>query len=532
MTMDRPELLRKRLIRCVGAALLVAAVGMAMPAFSQAPEAAQPPRPQSARPEASGEQSRAARPTEAVRKLPADSTTDQAVELPGRTLKFKATAGSIPLLDGDSGALQAEIAFISYVVENPGARRPVTFVFNGGPGAASAYLNIGALGPWRLPLDGLSPSVQPALLPNGETWLDFTDLVFIDPAGTGYSRIAASGDQVRRHFWSVDGDAETLAVFIRKWVEKNARQRAAKFIVGESYGGFRGPKIARALAKDQGVGVRGLVLVSPVLDFAGFGQRRHAPLAWVAHLPSMAATALALKGAYSREALREAETYAAGDYLRDLMRGERDAQAVERISARVAALTGLDGALVRRLAGRVDTGTFQREIHRARGRVGSAYDPTVTALDPTPNAASSRFPDPVLDSSKAPLTTAMTELYQRVLNWRVEQPYRLLAGEISSRWNWGGGRVGPQVVDDLRTALAADAQVRVLVAHGATDLVTPYFANQLILDQLPAYGSPDRVKLSVYGGGHMFYDQDASRRAFRADAEALYRAALQGEVRE
>jgi carboxypeptidase C (cathepsin A) len=454
-------------------------------------------------------------------------TTDQALALPGRTLNFKATAGSLPLLDAESGALQAEIAFVSYVVDGPA--RPVTFVFNGGPGAASAYLNIGALGPWRLPLDSIPPSVQPALVANAETWLDFTDLVFIDPAGTGYSRIAASGDQVKRHFWSIDGDADALAVFIRKWVEKNGRQRAAKFLVGESYGGFRGPKIARALAKDQGVAVRGMVLISPVLDFSSFGQRRHAPLTWVAHLPSMAATALVLKGAFSREALREAETYAAGDYLRDLMRGERDEAAVARISERVAALTGLDPALVKKLGGRVDTGTFQREIYRARGLVGSAYDPLITAYDPTPNAANSRFPDPMLDGTKAPLTTAMTDLYQRILNWRVEQPYRLLAGEVSSQWNWGRGRTGPEVVDDLRATLAADPLVRVMVAHGATDLVTPYFANQLILDQLPAFGSPDRVKFAVYGGGHMFYSQDASRAQLRDDAAALFRAAMQAE---
>src|SRR5262249_44642307 len=188
----------------------------------------------------SSQTSRAARPA-AQRQLPADVTTDQSVELPGRTLHFKATAGSIPLKDGE-GALQAEVAYLAYTIAGD-APRPATFAFTGGPGAASAYLNMGAIGPWRLPLERVVVSVPPVLRPNGETWLDFTDLVFIDPPGTGYSRIAAEGNDVRRHFWSVDGDAEALAVFIRKWIEQAGRQTSVKFIVGESYGGVSPPRV-------------------------------------------------------------------------------------------------------------------------------------------------------------------------------------------------------------------------------------------------------------------------------------------------
>jgi carboxypeptidase C (cathepsin A) len=456
-------------------------------------------------------------------RLPADAVTDQTVELPGRTLHFKATAGSIPLNDAESGALQAEIAYVAYVMGSPADNRPVTFLFNGGPGAASAYLDIGAVGPWRLPIDKITPSAASALVPNAETWLDFTDLVFIDPAGTGYSRIVASGDNVRRQFWSVDGDASALAVTIRKWVEKAGRQNAVKFLVGESYGGFRVPKVARALT-GQGVGVRGLIMVSPVLDFASFGQRRHDPMSWVARLPSMAATVLEGKAPFDRAALREVESYASGDYLQELMKGERDTAAVERMTPRIAAYTGLDPVDVRRLAARVDTATFQRALNRQRGLIASAYDPTITAFDPTPSAPTSRFSDPVLDAMGPPLTSAMTALYQGTLHWRVDQPYNLLSHEVNSQWTWGRGRVGPEVVDDLRNALASDRDVHALVAHGASDLVTPYFGTGLILDQLPVYGSADRVKLAVYGGGHMFYSRDASRRAFREDALALYNA--------
>jgi carboxypeptidase C (cathepsin A) len=268
-------------------------------------------------------------------------------------------------------------------------------------------------------------------------------------------------------------------------------------------------------------------MVSPVLDFGWRGNGRQSPLNWVVRLPSMAAAAREAKTPFDREALRDVERYAATDYLVDLARGERDTAAVERIAARVAQFTGLDPALVLRLAGRVDTRTFLRERNRDRGLIGSMYDATVTGIDPDPGAANSRRDDPVLDGIRAPLSSAMTDLYARVLKWRVEEPYQLLNGRVNSRWDWGGGRATHDVVDELRGVLARDPQLRVLIAHGASDLVTPYFENQMIVDQFPPFASPDRLKLAVYGGGHMFYARDASRRALRDDALQLYRASEQ-----
>src|ERR1700716_2443523 len=202
-------------------------------------------------------------------RLPPDSMTKQTLALPGRTLDFTATAGSIRLFD-DKGEPQADIAYTAYQLEGTDQRsRPVTFFFNGGPGAASAYLQLGNAGPWRLPIggDAAVSSAPPDLVPNAETWLDFTDLVFIDPVGTGYSRFVASGDEVRKRFFSVDGDVSSIALVIRRWLEKYDRLLAPKYVAGESYGGIRGPKIVRNLQTQQGVGVRGLILVSPVLDF-------------------------------------------------------------------------------------------------------------------------------------------------------------------------------------------------------------------------------------------------------------------------
>ncbi len=153
------------------------------------------------------------------------------------------------------------------------------------------------------------------------------------------------------------------------------------------------------------------------------------------------------------------------------------------------------------------------------------YDATVTAIDPEPSSAQAHYDDPVLSVVRAPLSSAMTDLYTRVLHWRVEEPYQLLNNRVNSRWDWGGGRGSHEIVSDLRELLAADPRMRILITHGASDLVTPYFETQMILDQMPAFATPDRLKFSVYGGGHMYYSRDASRRALREDAQQLYRVA-------
>jgi carboxypeptidase C (cathepsin A) len=454
--------------------------------------------------------------------------TRHAVELPGRVLRFTATAGSIRLTD-PQGVPQAEVGTIDYRLDQPtpdaSRARPVAFVLNGGPGAASAWLHLGAMGPWRLPMagDAALPSASPDLLPNAETWLDFTDLVFIDPVGTGYSDFARGEQALRRDLWSVDGDIRSLAEVIRRWLERSGRAASPKFLVGESYGGFRLPRLARALQAEQGIGVRGLVLVSPVLDFGGRGAASPDPLSRAALLPSMAAAAHAAAGEpVTRADLAGVERYAAGDYLLDLLRGPRDAEAVARLVERVASLTGLDPVLLRRRAGRLDPGEFRREIDRGRARVASAYDATETRADPFPDAPVGRRPDPVLDGLVAPLTSAMLELYRARLAWRPEgRRYELLNRATGREWDWGRSLGPPESLGALREALALDTRLRVVVAHGLFDLVTPYFASKLVLDQIPETAGGDRVRLVAWPGGHMVYAVDGSRGALRAEALAL-----------
>jgi carboxypeptidase C (cathepsin A) len=505
---------------------------LALLAFSlavgaRAEDAPQPPQPQSAAapsgqmPSGTGGTTANSRAAAELHRLPPDSTTKQTVALPGRTLDFTATAGSIRLFD-DKGDPQADIAYTAYQLDGAEQRtRPVTFVFNGGPGSASAWLQFGNAGPWRLAInaDAVTSSASPDLLPNAETWLDFTDLVFIDPVGTGYSRFVATGEDVRKKFFSVDGDVDSIAVTIRRWLEKSDRLLSPKFVVGESYGGIRGPKIVRNLQLQQGVGVKGLILVSPVLDFREFMGSSILQYVW--SLPTMAAVARQAKGPVTRADIADVERYARADFMADLLKGEADAEATTRLADKVAALTGIDQAVSRRLAGRFDAIEFRREFDRKNGRVTGRYDASVLGLDPDPDSSFYHFNDPSGEPLFAPLTSAAVDLTTRKLNWRPDGSYQLGNSAVEKAWDFGRGLNPAESISELRRILALDPKLKVLVGHGLFDLATPYFGSKILLDQLPAYASPERVKLVVYPGGHMFYSRDASRQAFRAEAQAL-----------
>ncbi|WP_454626896.1 S10 family peptidase [Bradyrhizobium cenepequi] len=454
-------------------------------------------------------------------RLPPDTTTKQTLALPGRTLEFTATAGSIRLFD-QKGEPQADIAYTSYQLDGTDrANRPVTFLFNGGPGASSAWLQLGSAGPWRISLggEGVVSSASPELLPNAETWLDFTDLVFIDPVGTGYSRFVATGDDVRKRFFSVDGDVNAIALVIRRWLEKHERLLSPKYVVGESYGGIRGPKIVHNLQTEQGVGVKGLILLSPLLDFREF--QGTSLLQYVASLPTMAAVARQTKGPVTRSDLADVEQYARGDFLVDLVKGQADSEATTRLADRVAALTGIEPAVSRRLAGRFGVSEFRREFDRRNGKVIGRYDASVEGFDPNPDSSVSRFGDPSGDPLIAPLTSAAVDLTRGRLNWQPDGSYQLLNGRVAGAWDFGRGPNPAESVSQLRQILALDPKLKLLIGHGLFDLATPYFGSEMALDQLPAYASPARVKLVVYPGGHMFYSRESSRQAFRGEVEAL-----------
>lgn len=495
--------------RKIGLALLLSCP--AAPALAQHPA----PAPPVSAPEAAAPERRAP-------DLPKEAVTNHMIELPGRMLSFKAAVGPVRLVDARTGAPQIDVVMTAFLLENAeAAKRPVVFALNGGPGAGSAWLNLGAMGPWRVDFNGRGPRPStPALaIPNAETWLDFADLVFVDPPGTGFSRVVASGDEARKRVYSVGGDIETLAAALRKWLAAHGRLSSPKYIVGESYGGFRAPKLARALQQREGVGVDGLMLVSPVLDFAWFDGVNN-PLAAITRLPSYAAAARKLDGADPRNGLADVEAYAAQDYLTDLLRGAQDAAVLERVSAKVAGFTRLDPALVRRLGGRIDMETFAREKLRSEGKVVSYYDGEVSGFDPDPLSAASERGDPVLDTMKVPLASAITDMTTRLFEWRPEGRYEILNDAVSRSWDWGSGRRRPEALSDLREALALDPDVSATVIHGASDLVTPYFASKLLLDQMPPLGG-GRTRLVVAPGGHMFYLRASSRKTMRDEGQTL-----------
>ena len=265
----------------------------------------------------------------------------------------------------------------------------------------------------------------------------------------------------------------------------------------------------------------GLVLISPVLDFGGFVGSESDPFPLLTRLPSYAAAYRERNGPVARADLADVERYAVGDYLSDFLRGPRDATALERIEARVAALTGMDPQIVKRFAGRIDKDDFIEEFERASGKVVAFYDASVDAYDPFPANARSHALDPMLPGFEAAFTSAITDLYERKLGWKIEDRYELLNDAVERNWNWGSRLEPPESLTALRRMLALDPNFRVLVSHGLTDLQTPYFATALELAQIPDYGPPGRLTLTVHPGGHMHYSRDESRKALREEARRL-----------
>ena len=540
MALDRGRLVRCSLVNAIALFWLTSAPAWAQESQVKSTPEIPPAAAKSAPPARSGGAPQA--PPQTIRQLPPDSTTSHTLDLPGRSLKFKATAGSIPL-NGEDGRLTAELGYIAYQLDgaNP-LTRPVAFVFNGGPGSASAWVHIVGFGPWRLPVEGaaLSPSATPVLVPNAETWLDFTDLVFIDPAGTGFSRIArpqegggatggSGGEGSRtqggaRYYYSVNGDAESVADMISKWLRKHERLTSPKILVGESYGGIRAPKVAYRLQTQNGVGMSALILISPVMDFGLFRGPRHHLHTYVNSLPTIAAAAREAKGQLfkSREEMAEVEAYARGEYLTDLMRGPRDAAALDRIVKRVATYSGLSEATVRQYGGRLDEFIYIREANRAARRQASGYDTTVTGDDADATAYFPSWDDPFSSGLTAPVTSAMLELYTK-LGWKTDLTYNLTAGEALRGWQWGNSTNNVESFSQLQAALALDPHLRLLVTHGATDLRTPYLGSVLLLEQLPPYAekAPGRVSLRLFPGGHMHYSRLGSRIALRNEVKTL-----------
>jgi carboxypeptidase C (cathepsin A) len=472
-----------------------------------------------------GEQRQAQRPQGdgVLRLLPSDAVTQHTVDTPAGKIDYTATAGTLSLFD-QSGERTAAIFYTAYVAKNDGdaAKRPVTFVFNGGPGAASAFLNLGLVGP-RIAVFGMSgrDAAATRLEDNPQTWLAFTDLVLIDPVGTGWSKPAKPDGG--NAFWGVRRDAETMAKTIALYLAKNSRAASPKYILGESYGGFRAAKVARALQNDQGIAISGIVMVSPLLEGAlTFGGTRFA-LGAALQLPSLAASELERKGVFSKEKLAEAERFALTEYLSTLAGAAPAGDAARAFYARVAQISGLPEDVVTKSRGFIRD-AYVKNLRAADGKIVSRYDATFAVTDPYPEQENARGPDPMLDGVVRAYGGAFAAYARDELGFKTEMTYVLLASDISGTWDWGegSGRTGASVSGELREQLSLEPSFRLMIAHGYSDMVTPYAVSQYVLDHLPPIGDPGRAQLRTYRGGHMFYIDAESRRAFTADAKAFY----------
>ena len=382
---------------------------------------------------------------------------------------------------------------------------------------------MGAIGPKHIDFgdEGNAPSDSPITRDNPSSWLDMTDLVFIDPVGTGFSRSLEDEDQTKKDFYANEPDVKYLSRMVYDWLVKNGRLRSPKYVIGESYGGYRAPRIAYELQTQVGVGVSGIFMVSPYLDPASTsGDNALSPLPWMIDLPSMAAGHLEREGKLTPQAMASVEAYTVGPYATDLLAGRSNPQAIDQMTSHVADLTGLDPKLVKQLDGRIDEGTYLREVHRGTKKIGSVYDSNVDAFDPFPSSADRKSGDPILEASIAPTTSAMVDFVTRVVGWKTDARYNTLSYAVNNAWDRGTPDDKP--VEDLRKAIANDPKMTVMIAHGYNDLSCPYFGSKLIVDQMPSFGDSDPIHLDVYPGGHMFYARPASAAAFKEDAKALF----------
>jgi carboxypeptidase C (cathepsin A) len=458
------------------------------------------------------------------------SVTQHSLKLAGVDVPYTAKVGTLPLRD-EKGKELASIFYVAYTRDPQDTKRPITFVFNGGPGAASAYLHLGAIGPKSVEVNAKGELQGPPsrLVTNDASWLDFTDLVFVDPVGTGYSRVGEGKSE--DDFWGVERDTETLADFIRLYLIDASRMSSPVFLTGESYGGFRAATITRELQKTGGISPSGLVLVSPALEFALLYGEDYDPLPWALALPSVAAVNLEKKGVTGREALagalQDAEHYALSDYLVALAAGA--AQGGEIANDTVARLTGLPVDVVRRNFARIPPSVFIKEFDRANGQVLSRYDGSISGPDPNPASSWPRGPDPVLDATIPLWTSAFVQYAREELGYKTDATYRLLNREVRSKWDFGTsptrqGYAG--ALADIQHARAANRALEVLIATGYTDLITPYLAPAYLVKQLTPLEGASPITIEDYAGGHMLYLRPESRRALKADVETMYERAL------
>ena len=454
------------------------------------------------------------------------SVTHNSVTVGGATIHYQASAGTLGIKD-ESGKLKANFFFVAYTKE-PAAEprgRPITFVFNGGPGAAAVWLHLGAVGPRRIELgpDGIPGPPPYGLINNDQTWLDVTDLVFIDPVGTGFSR-AAEG-QKASDFYGVQPDLNSISEFIRLYLTRYERWDSPKFLAGESYGTTRAAALSDELAENYGIDLNGIILISCVLDFQTLDAVDSNDLHYALYLPSFTAIAIyhhKLQSADEDHLLGEVQDYAMHDYLTALAKGGALSKEDRAdVIAHLARYTGLPPDWIDKANLRIDPTMFRKQLLMDQRLVLGRFDARITGLDDTPAEAEPSY-DPSLSRYLPVYAGAFNDYVRRVLNYESDLNYEVLSGRVGP-WDFGPGGFGYlDVTAKLRAAMLGNPNLKVLVCSGYEDLATPFLGTKYTFDHLDLL---DRLQANVtqtfYHSGHMIYHNPEALRELKQNVAAF-----------
>ena len=458
----------------------------------------------------------------------ATSRTSHAIQLDGKPFSYDATAGTLTLKD-EEGKPQANIYYTAYTKKGNDAKRPITFCFNGGPGSSSVWLHMGAFGPKRIAMtdDGqpLPPPVK--LIDNEGTILDLTDIVFIDPVSTGFSR--AADEKNAKNFHGLQEDVQVVGDFIRAYTTKNDRWDSPKYLAGESYGTTRASALAGHLESKVGMRVSGVVLVSAVLNFGTirFDEGNDQP--FVFYLPTYAATAWQHKklgdGSKSlTKHVEDAEAFATGEYQQALFKGSALSDSDRKaVAEKVAKFTGLSAEYVLKSDLRIEGQRFMKELMRSDGKTVGRYDSRYTGQDASGVSERPDY-DPSYSAVQGSYTEGFNSYVRKTLKYDTELPYEILTGRVQP-WNYGQAGNGRyvNVAPTLRSAMTGNPDLKVFVANGYYDLATPFAATKHTFTHLGGDRKLlDRVTMAYYESGHMMYLHKPSLLKLKDDLAKFY----------
>jgi carboxypeptidase C (cathepsin A) len=446
--------------------------------------------------------------------------TKHKITVGGKTLEYTATVAQMPLKDA-AGETEAHVFYMAYTLDGADpAKRPLTFAFNGGPGSASIWVHMGAMGPRSVKLldNGEMPPPPFQLIDNENTWLDQTDLVFIDPVGTGYSR--AKNTDVARRMNGVQGDYQSVGEFIRMYMTRNDRWLSPLFIAGESYGTFRAAGLAGTLIED-GIAVNGIVLISTVLDFSMLRPSTGNGLPYALHLPTATADAWFHRRLDPdlqrdlRATLKEVEGWAMSDYIAALNKGDQLPPSERKtVVERLARYTGLPREYVDESELRIDSTRFRRALLRDKKLTIGRLDGRVTGPSPLDVGDRPEF-DPSDATIKPPFAAAFQHYIQSELGYKTDMEYNVL---VPLRWDWGQGNSFADSTALLRNAFTKNPYLKVLVCAGYYDMATPYFSVEFTMNHMGLH--PEMLKnvsYQFYESGHMMYIERASKAKLHRD---------------